>query len=56
MASKYYVVVATWYGIEDAYPEEYSGIHHKTREEARKELIEAKEDINFDNFYIKEVN
>lgn len=52
---KYYVVMATWYGVEDAYSEEFSGIRHKTRESARKELIEAKEDINFDNFTIKEV-
>lgn len=50
-----YVVMATWYGVEDAYSEEYSGIRHNTREEARKELIEAKEDINYDNFTIKEV-
>lgn len=52
---KYYVVIATWYGIEDAYPEEYSGIRHETREAARQELIEAKDDINWDGFYIKEV-
>lgn len=51
----YYVVMATWYGIEDPYSEEYSGIRHETREAARKELIEAKEDINYDDFYIKEV-
>ena len=50
-----YVVMATWYGVEDAYSEEYSGIRHDTREEARKELIKAKEDINYDNFTIKEV-
>lgn len=53
--SKKYVVMATWYGVEDTYTEEYSGERHDTREAARKELIEAKEDINFDNFYIKEV-
>ena len=50
-----YVVMATWYGVEDAYSEEYSGIRRETREEARKELIDAKQDINYDNFYIKEV-
>ena len=50
-----YVVMATWYGVEDAYLEEYSGIRHDTREEARKELIKAKEDINYDNFTIKEI-
>lgn len=50
-----YVVMAIWYGIEDSYLEEYSGIRHDTREAARKELINAKNDINFDNFYIKEV-
>lgn len=52
---KYYIVMATWYGIEDPHSEEYTGIRHTTREAARKELIEAKEDINFDDFYIKEV-
>lgn len=50
-----YVVMATWYGIEDPYSEEYSGIRHNTREEARAELIEAKNDINYDNFFIIEV-
>lgn len=50
-----YVVMATWYGVEYDYSEEYSGVRHETREAARQELIEAKEDINYDDFYIKEV-
>ena len=42
-------------GQYDCYTEEYSGIIHSTREEARAELINAKNDINIDALYIKEV-
>ena len=52
---KGYIVMATWYGIEDPYSEEYTGTIHTSREAARKELIEGKEDINYDDFWIKEV-
>ena len=47
---KGYIVMATWYGIEDPYSEEYTGTIHTSREAARKELIEGKEDINYDDF------
>ena len=50
-----YVVMGIWYGVEDEYTEEYSGIRHDTREEARKELIEARQDVNYANLFIKEV-
>lgn len=48
-----YALVGIWYGIEDAH-EEIIGIYD-TREEARKQLIEMKKDINWDNLIIKEV-
>lgn len=54
MRTKYYVVMATWDGIEDSYTEEYSGIHHVTIEAARTELLAAKTDINYATFYIDE--
>lgn len=52
---KKYVVMGTWEGLEDSYTEEYTGIEHDTREQARQELIKAKTDINYCSFFIKEI-
>lgn len=55
---KKYIVMCTWYGVEgDEYTDEYTGTEHSTREEARKELIEAKQiDIEGNTYSIREVN
>lgn len=53
---KHYIVIASWDGIEDTYDEEYFGIRHTLREDARKELVEAKKnDIEGNVYWIKEM-
>ena len=57
---KYYIVTVCicvnkgtpW---EDCYEEEYTGVRHATRAEARKELMQAISDFNYDGCFIKEV-
>ena len=52
---KKYIVMASWEGITDTYEDEYSGIQHNSRSEARAELIEAKKkDIDGNTYYIAE--
>ncbi len=41
------------FGIDDTYDCEYSGIEHATREEAEKELQEAKKDETINFAYIE---
>lgn len=45
----YKVVVNTYLHTCDDFTDELSGIIHSTREEARKELIAVKNNIEFDN-------
>ena len=53
---KHYIVIACWEGIDDTYSEEYSGIRHTTREDARRELVDAKKnDIEGNAYWIKEM-
>lgn len=53
---KQYVVVGIWYGIEDEeYREWYSGILHDNRSDARRELIDALSDRNYEHYVIEEV-
>ena len=54
----YKVIANIDFGIDDTYAAEYSGIEHETKEEAEKELLEAKMhsiDAEYINFlYIEE--
>lgn len=46
----YKVVVNTYlHTCDDSFTDELSGVIHSTREEARKEIIAAKNNIEFDN-------
>ena len=46
----YKVVISTyWHTCDDVFTEELSGVVHTSREDARKELLKAKNNIEFNN-------
>ena len=47
------IEVRDYNGEYDTYEEDYSGVIYTSRDDARRELLEAKKDINVSSVYIK---
>ena len=53
---KYIVMVTIDFGIDDTYEAEYTGEEYTSYEEARKEFLKAKNDVNVNCAYIKTID